>query len=196
MGKKGAGPHKSCRFHPPVRLSFSVVGLQLLQMVRDGEAGENGQTLVPHVEHGTHGLDEGHVERVQPLGAHGVVEGHVAAVVVQQDADAPQVGRRLDAQLFAVVADHPGVVAAAQHPGGRVLADPLVLGGRFIGYADGVPRGGRKGAETAGQPSSLDLKPVRGSVELTMCSLRLTPPSSGGRCRCRRCPPRRSCSGW
>lgn len=38
-------------------------------------------------------------------------------------------GRGLDGQLFAVVANHPGVVAAAEHPGGRVLADPLVLGG-------------------------------------------------------------------
>lgn len=61
------------------------------------------------------------------LGAHGVVEAHGADVVVQQDPDAPQVGRGLDGQLLAVVANHPGVVAAAEHPGGGVLADPLVL---------------------------------------------------------------------
>lgn len=108
-------------------------------MVGDGEAGEDGQTLVPHVEHGAHGLHEGHVERVQVLRAHGVVEGQVAGVVVQQDPDAPQVGRRLDGQLLAVVPHHPGVVAAAQHPGRRVLADPLVLGGRLVGDAHSVP---------------------------------------------------------
>ena len=64
---------------------------------------------------------------VQVLGAHRVVEGQVASVVVQQDPDSPQVGRGLDGQLFAVVTNHPRVVAAAEHPGGRVLADPLVL---------------------------------------------------------------------
>lgn len=69
------------------------------------------------------------MERVQVLGTHCVVEGDVTGVVVQQDADASQVGRGLDGQLFAVVANNPGVVAAAEHPGGRVLADPLMLGG-------------------------------------------------------------------
>lgn len=52
-------------------------------MVWDGETGQNGQTLVPHVEYGTHGLDERDVERVQVLGAHCVVEAHVASVIVQ-----------------------------------------------------------------------------------------------------------------
>lgn len=66
---------------------------------------------------------------MQVLGTHGIVEGHVSGVVVQQDPDTPQVGRRLDGQLLAVVANHPRVVAAAEHPGGGVLADPLMLGG-------------------------------------------------------------------
>lgn len=108
-------------------------------MVGDGQAGEDGQTLVPHIEHGADGLREGDVERVQVLRAHRIVEGHAAGVVVQQDAHAAQVRRRLDGQLLAVVAHHPRVVAAAQHPRGRVLADPLVLGGRLVGDADGVP---------------------------------------------------------
>ncbi len=98
-------------------------------MIRDGQTGEDRQTLIPHVEHWTHGLDEGDVKCVQVLRAHGVVESQVAGVVVQQDPDASQMGRRLNGQLFAIVANHPGVVAAAEHPGGRVLADPLVLGG-------------------------------------------------------------------
>lgn len=69
------------------------------------------------------------MERVQVLRAHGVVKGQVSGVVVQQDPNAAQVGRGLDGQLLAVVANYPGVVAAAEHPGGRVLTDPLVLGG-------------------------------------------------------------------
>lgn len=108
-------------------------------MVRDGQASEDRQTLIPHVEDRTHGLDEGDVKCVQVLGAHRIVEGQVAGVVVQQDPNASQVGRGLNGQLFAVVADHPGVVAATEHPGCRVLADPLVLGGRFVGYAHSVP---------------------------------------------------------
>lgn len=114
-------------------------------MVGDGEAREDRQTLIPHVEHGTHRLHEGDVERVQVLGAHGVVERQVAGVVVQQDADAAQVRGRLDRQLLAVVAHHPGVVAAAEHPGGGVLADPLVLRRRLVGDADSVPEDGRRG---------------------------------------------------
>lgn len=116
-----------------------TLGVQPLQVVGDGQPGEDGQTLVPHVEDGADGLRKGDVEGVQVLRAHGVVEGDAARVVVQQDADAAQVRRRLDGQLLAVVAHHPGVVAAAQHPGGGVLADPLVLGGRLVGDADRVP---------------------------------------------------------
>lgn len=116
-----------------------TLGVQPLQVVGDGQPGEDGQTLVPHVEDGADRLRKGDVEGVQVLRAHGVVERDVASVVVQQDANAAQVRRGLDGQLLAVVAHHPGVVAAAQHPGGRVLADPLVLGGRLISYADRVP---------------------------------------------------------
>lgn len=119
---------------------FSVLGVDSLQVVWDGKASEDGQTLIPNVEHGAHGLDEGDVKCVQVLGAHGVIEGQVAGVVVQQDADASQVRRRLDGQLFAVVANHPGVVATAEDPRGRVLADPLVLRGGFVGDAHSVPR--------------------------------------------------------
>lgn len=87
-------------------------------MIRDGQTSEDRQTLIPHVEHRTHRLDEGDVKRVQVLGADGIVEGQVSSIVVQQHADAAQVGRRLDGQLLAVVPDHPGVVAPAQNPGG------------------------------------------------------------------------------
>lgn len=41
--------------------------LESFQVVGDGEAREDCQTLVPHVEHGTHGLGEGDVESVQVL---------------------------------------------------------------------------------------------------------------------------------
>lgn len=108
-------------------------------MIGDRKASEDGQTLVPHIEHGADGLGEGHVERVQVLGPHCVVESHAAGVVVQQDPDAPQVRQGLDSELLAVVAHGPGVVAAAQHPGGRVFADPLVLGAGFVGDAHSVP---------------------------------------------------------
>lgn len=37
------------------------------------------------------------------------------------------------------MAHHPGVVAAAQYPGGGVLPDPLVLRGRLVGDANSVP---------------------------------------------------------
>lgn len=108
-------------------------------MIGDREASEDRQTFVPHVEHRADRLGEGHVERVQVLGTHCIVESHAASVIVQQDPDAPQVGQGLDSKLFAVVAHRPGVVAAAEHPGGRVFADPLVLGARFVGYAHSVP---------------------------------------------------------
>lgn len=108
-------------------------------MVRDRQPSEDGQTLVPNVEDGTDGLRKGDVEGVQVLRADGVVERDVSGVVVQQDTNAAQVRRGLDGQLLAVVAHHPGVVATAQHPGGRVLADPLVLGGGLVGNADCVP---------------------------------------------------------
>lgn len=94
-------------------LSVSVLGLQAFQVVWDGQASEDRQTLVPHVEDGAHRLGEGHPEGVEVLGAHRVVEGQGSHVVVQQDPNAPQVGGGLDGHLLAVVADHPGVVAAA-----------------------------------------------------------------------------------
>lgn len=96
-------------------------------MVRDGQPGEDGQTLVPHVEDGADRLRKRDMKSVQVLRAHGIIEGDIASVVVQQDSNTPQVRRGLDGQLLAVVAHHPGVIAAAQHPGGRVLANPLML---------------------------------------------------------------------
>lgn len=97
-------------------------------MIGDRKASEDRQTFVPHIEHRADGLGEGHVECVQMLGTHCIVESHAAGIIVQQDPDAAQVGQWLNSKLFAVVAHCPRVVAAAEHPGGRVLADPLVLG--------------------------------------------------------------------
>lgn len=116
-----------------------TLSVQALQVVGDGQPGEDGQTLVPHVEDGADRLCEGDVEGVQVLWTNGIVERDIAGVVVQQDTNAAQVRRGLDGQFLAVVTHHPGVVAAAQDPGGRVLADPLVLRGRLVGDADRVP---------------------------------------------------------
>lgn len=108
-------------------------------MIGDRKASEDRQTFVPNVEHRTDGLGEGHMERVQMLGTHCIVESYAAGVVVQQDPDAPQVRQWLDSKLFAIMAHRPGVVATAENPGGRVFADPLVLGAGFVGYAHSVP---------------------------------------------------------
>lgn len=115
-------------------------------MVWDWQARDNGQAFVPHSERGAHGLREGDIESVEVEGVQGIIEGNGAVVVVQQDADAPQVGGRLDGDLLAVVSHHPGIVTAAQRPGSGVLPNPLVLRGRFVSKADGIP------AETQGQP--------------------------------------------
>lgn len=97
-------------------------------MIRDRKASEDCQTLVPHIEYRADRLSKGHVECVQVLGTHCIVESDAAGVIVQQNPNASQVGQGLDSKLFAVVTHRPGVVAAAQHPGGRVFADPLMLG--------------------------------------------------------------------
>ena len=108
-------------------------------MVRDGQTRDDGQTLVPHGEGGAHGLRERRVEGVEVDGAQSVVEGDGAVVVVQQDADAPEVRGRRDGGLLAVVSHRPVVVAAAEGPGRRVLPDPLVFRRRSVRQADGVP---------------------------------------------------------
>lgn len=77
------------------------------------------------------------------LGVHGVVEGQRVVVVVQQDAEPPQLQAGLHQHLLAVVAHHEVVVAAREHPRGRVLAAPLVFRGRLVSHANGVPAGGR-----------------------------------------------------
>lgn len=98
-------------------------------MVWDGKAGYDGQTFVPHSEGGAHRLRECDVESVEVDGVQGIVERDGAVIVIQQDADAPEVGGWLDGDLLAVVSHHPGIVAAAQRPGSRVLANPLMLRG-------------------------------------------------------------------
>ena len=113
--------------------------LRTVQMVRDGQTRDDGQTLVPHGEGGAHGLRERRVEGVEVDGAQSVVEGDGAVVVVQQDADAPEVRGRRDGGLLAVVTHRPVVVAAAEGPGRRVLPDPLVFRRRSVRQADGVP---------------------------------------------------------
>lgn len=72
-------------------------------------------------------------------GVQSIVERDGAVVIVQQDADAPEVGGWLDGDLLAVVSHHPVIVAAAQCPGSRVLPNPLVLWGRFVRKANGIP---------------------------------------------------------
>lgn len=95
----------------------SIEGFNTLQVVWDGQASEHCQTFVPHIENRADRLGEGHMESVQVLGAHSVVEGQGASVVVEQHSHAAQVGGRLDGHLFAVVAHHPGIVAATEYPG-------------------------------------------------------------------------------
>ena len=98
-------------------------------MVGDGKACYDGQTFVPHSEGGAHGLRECDVESVEVDGVQGIIESDGAIIVVEQNADAPEVGGWLDGDLLAVVSYHPGIVAAAQRPGSRVLANPLMLWG-------------------------------------------------------------------
>lgn len=98
-------------------------------MVWDGKASYNGQALVPHCEGGAHRLREGDVEGVEVDGVQSIVEGDGTIVIVQQDADASEVGGWLDGGFLAVVSHHPIVVTAAQRPGSRVLPNPLVLRG-------------------------------------------------------------------
>lgn len=65
-------------------------------MVWDGKAGYDGQTFVPHSEGGAHRLRECDVESVEVDGVQGIVERDGAVIVIQQDADAPEVGGWLD----------------------------------------------------------------------------------------------------
>ena len=113
-------------------------------MVRDGQTRDDGQTLVPHGEGGAHGLRERRVEGVEVDGAQSVVEGDGAVVVVQQDADAPEVRGRRDGGLLAVVSHRPVVVAAAEGPGRGILPDPLVSRSRSVRQADGKPAEGKE----------------------------------------------------
>lgn len=96
-------------------------------MVRDRQASYNGQTLVPHSECGAHRLSKRDVEGVKVQGVQSVIESKGTVVIVQQNPDPPQVRSRLNRDFLAVVPNHPGVVAAAKHPGGRVLPNPLML---------------------------------------------------------------------
>lgn len=108
-------------------------------MVWDRKASYNGQTLVPQREGGAHRLRERDVEGVEVDGVQSIVESDGTIIIVQQDADAPEMGGRLDGGFLAVVSHHPVIVTATQCPGSRVLADPLVLWGRFVSKADGIP---------------------------------------------------------
>lgn len=108
---------------------FSRQLFRAVQVVWDGQTGYNGQTFVPHGEGGAHGLRECDVEGVEVDGVQSIVESDGAVIIVQQDADAPKVGGRLDGDFLAVVSHHPVIMTAAQRPGSRVLPDPLVLRG-------------------------------------------------------------------
>lgn len=85
--------------------------------------------LVPDHERGYDGQQEGDFKRVDVLRVHGIVKGEGVVVVVQQDAQAPQLQARLHQHFFAVVSHQKVVVAAREHPRGRVLATPFVFGG-------------------------------------------------------------------
>lgn len=110
-----------------------------VQMVWDRKASYNGQTFVPHSEGGAHRLRECDVKGVEVDGVQSIVESDGAVIIVQQDAHAPEVGRWLDGDFLAVVSHHPVIVAAAQRPRSRVLPNPLVLRGRFVSEANGIP---------------------------------------------------------
>lgn len=118
--------------------------------VGHGQARQDHHRLVPDHEGGRHWQQVGDVEGVQVLGVHGVIEGQRVVVVVQQHAQPPQLQAGLHLQLLAVVPHRKVVVAARQHPGGRVLSTPLVLGRRLVGHADGVPAGGWRGTMGGG----------------------------------------------
>lgn len=105
----------------------SVVEIRPLQVIWDGQSREDRQTPVPHVENGANWLSKGDVERVQVLRADGIVERQRSRVIVQQYSETPQVGRRLNRHLLAVVTHRPRVIAARQHPGGGVFANPLLF---------------------------------------------------------------------
>lgn len=79
------------------------------------------------------------MEGVEVLRAHGIVESQRADVVVQEHADSSQVWWRVNGHLFAVVANHPGVVTTTKHPRKRVLPNPLMLGCWLIGDAHCIP---------------------------------------------------------
>lgn len=113
--------------------------LGAVQVVWDGKPSDNGHAFVPHGEGGAHRLREGDIKGVEVDGVQSIVERDGAVVIVQQDADAPEVGGGLDGDLLAVVSHHPVIVAAAQCPGSRVLPNPLVLWGRFVRKANGIP---------------------------------------------------------
>lgn len=96
-------------------------------MVRNRQASYNGQTLIPHSERGAHRLPKCNVKSVKVKGVQSIVKSKGAVVIVQQNPNPPEVRCGLDGDFFAVVPHHPCVIAAAKHPGGRILPDPLVL---------------------------------------------------------------------
>lgn len=69
-----------------------------------------------------------------------VIEGQGIVVIIQEDAKALHLRVDLHQHFFVVVSHHEVVVAAREDPGGGVLANPLILWGRFICYTNSIPR--------------------------------------------------------
>lgn len=130
----------SAQAHLLLLLLLKICG-HTIDKVGDRQPWEDHDRLVPDHESGYNGQEEGDFEGVNVLGVHGVVEGQWIVVVVQQDTQPPQLQARLHQHLLAVVAHHEVVVAAWEHPWGRVLAAPFVFRGWFVSHADGIPAG-------------------------------------------------------
>jgi len=76
---------------------------------------------------------------VEVEGVGRVVEGERVVVVIQEDAEALHLRVHLHQHLLVVVPHHKVVVAAGEDPRRGVLPNPLVLGGRLVSHADGIP---------------------------------------------------------